>query len=65
MARLVTPGWADDAAIVVVDLEDAVELAEAEKHAVGKGKAPPESEVPAPRGTTLIDLLVAVAAGRG
>ena len=36
MPRLVTPGCDHDAAVVEVDLEDAVELAHAEQHAVGE-----------------------------
>ena len=40
-----------------IDLADAVEPRHAEQHAVARAAArPPESEVPAPRGTTLIPL---------
>ena len=41
-------------AIVEVDLADALELGHADSTPSPSGSAPPDSEVPAPRGTTLM-----------
>ena len=44
----------DHNAIFEIDLADAIEFGHAEQHAIRQWNAPPDSDVPAPRGTTLI-----------
>jgi hypothetical protein len=60
-AEIGDAGLHHGAAVVVVDLEHAVELARPSSTPSASGSAPPDSEVPAPRGTTLTLLVVAVA----
>ena len=61
MPILVTPACTDGAAVGVVDVEDAVHPHQPDDHRIRHRQAPPESEVPAPRGTTRTPLLVAEA----